>query len=207
MDFNTWMTTFVVAVSFVVQISTADFCDEGWKKNNNYCYYVSQERVTWLEARNSCLTMGLHLVSISNEEEQNFIEEIRRRNQDQRQNRPRTENVYSIPTVTSSNGAFEMLPSNGVIGNGDAGISSCDADSNHQEGHAYPYCSLQEHCSDPDITGEEHMRTDGRIDDELPGSDGEAEDDSALYAVVKKKGQGLTETELHDNVNYAGFME
>ncbi|XP_023191646.1 macrophage mannose receptor 1-like [Xiphophorus maculatus] len=49
-------------------------CKEGWKKVNSKCYkIISNENLTWLDARQRCKDMGGNLASISSRHEQVFL--------------------------------------------------------------------------------------------------------------------------------------
>uniref|UniRef100_A0A3B4E3J0 C-type lectin domain-containing protein n=1 Tax=Pygocentrus nattereri TaxID=42514 RepID=A0A3B4E3J0_PYGNA len=53
---------------------TADVekCEEGWTKFQGNCYLHFSERETWEDAEQHCRSLGAHLVSITNREEQFF---------------------------------------------------------------------------------------------------------------------------------------
>lgn len=45
-------------------------CGKGWITYKNSCYYISKERLSWQESRESCQKRGGDLVVIDNEIEQ-----------------------------------------------------------------------------------------------------------------------------------------
>ncbi|TSK19999.1 Aggrecan core protein [Bagarius yarrelli] len=48
-------------------------CEEGWTKFQGNCYLHFSERTMWEEAEQHCRRLGAHLVSITNPEEQEFV--------------------------------------------------------------------------------------------------------------------------------------
>ncbi|XP_017313907.2 aggrecan core protein isoform X2 [Ictalurus punctatus] len=50
-----------------------DTCEEGWTKFQGNCYLHFSERTVWEEAELQCRSLGAHLVSITNQEEQVFV--------------------------------------------------------------------------------------------------------------------------------------
>lgn len=45
-------------------------CPKGWKRFQEKCYYLSTDRMSWLESEQNCTGMGSHLVVINSEAEQ-----------------------------------------------------------------------------------------------------------------------------------------
>ncbi|XP_041854032.1 aggrecan core protein isoform X2 [Melanotaenia boesemani] len=48
-------------------------CPEGWMEFRGSCYFHFEDRLTWSEAEQHCRELNSHLVSISSEEEQQFV--------------------------------------------------------------------------------------------------------------------------------------
>lgn len=48
-------------------------CEEGWTKFQGNCYLHFPDRTVWEEAEQHCRSLGAHLVSITNPEEQVFV--------------------------------------------------------------------------------------------------------------------------------------
>lgn len=48
-------------------------CAEGWVAFRGNCYFHFAERDTWLEAEQHCQELNAHLVSITSQEEQQFV--------------------------------------------------------------------------------------------------------------------------------------
>lgn len=48
-------------------------CPEGWLEFRGSCYLHVAERDTWAEAEQRCQELGAHLVSITSQEEQHFV--------------------------------------------------------------------------------------------------------------------------------------
>ncbi|XP_026793464.3 aggrecan core protein isoform X1 [Pangasianodon hypophthalmus] len=48
-------------------------CEEGWIKFQGNCYWHFSKRTVWEEAEQHCRSLGAHLVSITNQEEQVFV--------------------------------------------------------------------------------------------------------------------------------------
>ncbi|MCJ8747334.1 hypothetical protein PDJAM_G00152350 [Pangasius djambal] len=48
-------------------------CEEGWTKFQGNCYLHFSERTVWEEAEQHCRSLGAHMVSITNQEEQVFV--------------------------------------------------------------------------------------------------------------------------------------
>lgn len=61
--------------SLMVQTS-AETEGDGILEFNGHYYKVFNESLTWYEAENACETMGGHLVTITSQEEQDFVFEI-----------------------------------------------------------------------------------------------------------------------------------
>ncbi|XP_044027304.1 CD209 antigen-like protein C isoform X3 [Siniperca chuatsi] len=52
-------------------------CPEGWTRFRRSCYFKSNEKKSWPDSRSDCRNKGADLVSINNEEEQNFVKELK----------------------------------------------------------------------------------------------------------------------------------
>ena len=53
-------------------------CPAGWKNyRNSKCYLFSRQRVTWHQARRTCISYGADLVKINSREENNFLRGFR----------------------------------------------------------------------------------------------------------------------------------
>ncbi|XP_030635192.1 perlucin-like protein [Chanos chanos] len=50
-------------------------CATGWKYHSGKCYYLSSDEKNWTESRDSCVSMGGHLVIINSAEEQSFLKQ------------------------------------------------------------------------------------------------------------------------------------
>ncbi|CAB1321038.1 unnamed protein product, partial [Coregonus sp. 'balchen'] len=50
-------------------------CADGWMDYGKKCYYFSNSKLTWVESRDKCVSMGGHLVIIDSEEEQTFLDD------------------------------------------------------------------------------------------------------------------------------------
>lgn len=48
-------------------------CAEGWLEFMGNCYLHFAERLTWADAEQRCQEVNAHLVSISSQEEQQFV--------------------------------------------------------------------------------------------------------------------------------------
>ena len=48
-------------------------CQEGWKEFNGGCYLFGHKLLTWEKAADYCKNLGANLVSIQNQEENDFI--------------------------------------------------------------------------------------------------------------------------------------
>ncbi|KFP67935.1 C-type lectin domain family 4 member A [Cariama cristata] len=48
-------------------------CPDGSKHFQKSCYYVSSDRMSWVESQQNCTGMGSHLVVINSREEQDFL--------------------------------------------------------------------------------------------------------------------------------------
>ncbi|KFP85770.1 C-type lectin domain family 4 member D, partial [Acanthisitta chloris] len=45
-------------------------CPKGWKRFQGNCYYLSPDRMSWVESEQNCTGMGSHLVVINSAAEQ-----------------------------------------------------------------------------------------------------------------------------------------
>ena len=48
-------------------------CDASWYGFENHCYFLSDEKRTWVEARKVCTDHGADLATIQNLEDNDFI--------------------------------------------------------------------------------------------------------------------------------------
>uniref|UniRef100_A0A8B9GP28 C-type lectin domain-containing protein n=1 Tax=Astyanax mexicanus TaxID=7994 RepID=A0A8B9GP28_ASTMX len=48
-------------------------CEDGWKHFGVKCYYFSTDTLNWMNSRDHCVEKGGHLVIITSEAEQNFV--------------------------------------------------------------------------------------------------------------------------------------
>ncbi|KAL0961808.1 hypothetical protein UPYG_G00331960 [Umbra pygmaea] len=49
-------------------------CAEGWVFNEKKCYFFSTDLMKWTQSRDRCVSMGGHLVIITSQEEQTFLD-------------------------------------------------------------------------------------------------------------------------------------
>ncbi|XP_018012021.1 macrophage mannose receptor 1 [Hyalella azteca] len=49
------------------------YCPEGWTLYQDFCYYASQEEMSWTAAENQCSNQGGHLASVTSWPEQDYI--------------------------------------------------------------------------------------------------------------------------------------
>uniref|UniRef100_A0AAY4DQF9 Si:ch211-133n4.11 n=1 Tax=Denticeps clupeoides TaxID=299321 RepID=A0AAY4DQF9_9TELE len=47
-----------------------DACAGGWKSHGGKCYYFSSRKLNWTQSRDTCVTLGGHLLIINDEQEQ-----------------------------------------------------------------------------------------------------------------------------------------
>ncbi|KAL9962005.1 hypothetical protein ACROYT_G031057 [Oculina patagonica] len=52
----------------------SEICQPGWGYFNGYCYFTSSVCASWLAAVSNCTTMGSHLVTVHNQEENVYIQ-------------------------------------------------------------------------------------------------------------------------------------
>ncbi|KAL9975444.1 hypothetical protein ACROYT_G012605 [Oculina patagonica] len=52
----------------------SEICQPGWGYFNGYCYFTSSVCTSWLAAVSNCSTMGSHLVTVHNQEENVYIQ-------------------------------------------------------------------------------------------------------------------------------------
>jgi len=52
------------------------FCSPGWSCYLSRCYYVSTDRIDYATANTLCRSQNAQLVSISDEDENNFVKSI-----------------------------------------------------------------------------------------------------------------------------------
>ncbi|NWX47095.1 CLC4E protein, partial [Steatornis caripensis] len=48
-------------------------CPKGWRRFQEKCYYLSDDKMSWAESERNCTGMGSHLVVINSKEEQDFL--------------------------------------------------------------------------------------------------------------------------------------
>ena len=73
----------------MLYISGNHKCPQDWNYSSKgidggACYIVKRNDLTWEDARDDCLSNNADLVSIANKEEQGYIEELLRSNDDKR---------------------------------------------------------------------------------------------------------------------------
>jgi len=59
---------------FISYTVLSEICQPGWGYFNGYCYFTSSECASWLTAVSNCSTMGSHLVTVRNQEENVYIQ-------------------------------------------------------------------------------------------------------------------------------------
>uniref|UniRef100_A0A673IRU1 C-type lectin domain-containing protein n=1 Tax=Sinocyclocheilus rhinocerous TaxID=307959 RepID=A0A673IRU1_9TELE len=66
---------FLPAIKFIVSsvLSVVQGCSEGWMEFMGSCYIHFDERETWTSAEQHCQELNSHLVSISSQEEHEFV--------------------------------------------------------------------------------------------------------------------------------------
>uniref|UniRef100_A0A671PIT2 C-type lectin domain-containing protein n=1 Tax=Sinocyclocheilus anshuiensis TaxID=1608454 RepID=A0A671PIT2_9TELE len=69
---RTVLTTFVLLPCYFIP-ATVQGCAEGWMEFMGSCYIHFDERETWTSAEQHCQELNSHLVSISSQEEQEFV--------------------------------------------------------------------------------------------------------------------------------------
>jgi len=55
----------------------ATICQRGWVKEKNKCYRITNNAVTWYQARGSCSDVSASLVNINDLTEQSFVLQMR----------------------------------------------------------------------------------------------------------------------------------
>lgn len=63
---------FICFLEYIFTLGTGR-CNAGWDLFSDYCYYISQTRLTWDEANTQCKAQGSQLVSVHNSDEQSFL--------------------------------------------------------------------------------------------------------------------------------------
>uniref|UniRef100_A0A6I8NJH8 C-type lectin domain-containing protein n=1 Tax=Ornithorhynchus anatinus TaxID=9258 RepID=A0A6I8NJH8_ORNAN len=53
-----------------------DCCSRGWRPFQSRCYFISADKMSWDQSQQNCHQMGAHLVVISSDTEQKFLESI-----------------------------------------------------------------------------------------------------------------------------------
>ena len=66
---------FETVADWVVYTTGIPSCDNDWLSNEQYCYFISSNKVVWNDAVTACQTMGASLVQIESETEDVFIVE------------------------------------------------------------------------------------------------------------------------------------
>lgn len=59
-------------MSLLVRIAPQG-CEQGWEEFRGNCYLHFSERETWSSAEQRCQELNSHLVSITSQEEQEFV--------------------------------------------------------------------------------------------------------------------------------------
>lgn len=70
-DFNSIIQ--YVILTNVLGVVALQGCAEGWLDFRGSCYLHFAERYTWTDAEQRCQELNAHLVSISSQEEQQFV--------------------------------------------------------------------------------------------------------------------------------------
>ncbi|KAL9989427.1 hypothetical protein ACROYT_G003975 [Oculina patagonica] len=59
---------------YITYTVLSEICQPGWGYFNGYCYFTSSVCTSWLTAVSNCSTMGSHLVTVHNQEENVYIQ-------------------------------------------------------------------------------------------------------------------------------------